>query len=65
MPLFHEPMLQVGRYDPKPEYLFFKRFFDILLTAARNCDPLSPLMIVLSQIIRSDGGTGISTVRSV
>lgn len=56
MPLFHEPMLQVGRYDPKPEYLFFKRFFDILLSSIAIVI-LSPLMIVLSLIIRSDGGT--------
>ena len=56
MPLFHEPMLRVGRYNPSPEYLFFKRFFDILLSGLALVI-LSPLMIVLAIIIRSDGGT--------
>lgn len=56
MPLFHEPMLRAGRYNPSPEYLFFKRFFDILLSGIALVI-LSPLMIVLSIIIRSDGGT--------
>jgi exopolysaccharide biosynthesis polyprenyl glycosylphosphotransferase len=56
MPLFHLPMLCVGRYNPTPEYLFFKRFFDILLSGIALV-VLSPLMLVLSIIIRSDGGT--------
>lgn len=56
MPLFHEPMLRVGRYNPSPEYLFFKRFFDIILSGIALI-LLSPLMIILSLIIRSDGGT--------
>jgi exopolysaccharide biosynthesis polyprenyl glycosylphosphotransferase len=56
MPLFHEPMLRVGRYNPSPEYLFFKRFFDILFSSL-GLVILSPLMIVLAIIIRSDGGT--------
>lgn len=40
--LMHLPMLLVGRYDPKPEYLFFKRFFDILLSGV-TLVILSPL----------------------
>ncbi len=56
MPMFHEPMLRLGRYNPNPEYLFFKRFFDILLSGLALVI-LSPLMIVLALIIRSDGGT--------
>jgi exopolysaccharide biosynthesis polyprenyl glycosylphosphotransferase len=56
MPLFHLPMVCVGRYNPTPEYLFFKRFFDILLSGIALVI-LSPLMLVLSIIIRSDGGT--------
>ena len=54
--LFHLPILQVGRYNPTPEYLFLKRFFDILLSGLALVI-LSPLMIVLALIIRSDGGT--------
>lgn len=56
MHLFHLPMLRLGRYNPKPEYLFFKRFFDILISGLVLVI-LSPLMIVLALIIRSDGGT--------
>ena len=56
MPLFHEPMLRIGRYNPTPEYLFFKRFFDILFSGLLLVI-LSPLMLVLAIIIRSDGGT--------
>lgn len=54
--IMHLPMLLTGRYDPKPEYLFFKRFFDILLSGAALV-VLSPLMIVLALLIRRDGGT--------
>ena len=52
----HLPMLLVRRYSPVPEYLFFKRLFDIVLSTAALII-LSPLMIVLALIIRSDGGT--------
>ncbi|MGN8738910.1 exopolysaccharide biosynthesis polyprenyl glycosylphosphotransferase [Bilifractor sp. HCP3S3_D3] len=54
--LMHLPMLLVGRYDPKPEYLAIKRFCDIVLSGMALVI-LSPLMIILSIIIRSDGGT--------
>lgn len=54
--LFHLPMLELAKYHPSPEYLFFKRFFDILLSGIALII-LSPLMIVLALIIRSDGGT--------
>ena len=56
MNLMHLPMLLVRRYSPVPEYLFFKRLFDLVLSAAALII-LSPLMIVLALIIRSDGGT--------
>ena len=56
MHLFHLPMLRVAHYNPTPEYLFFKRLFDILLSGTALVI-LSPLMIVLALIIRSDGGT--------
>lgn len=54
--LFHLPMLELTQYHPTPEYIFFKRLFDILLSAIALVI-LSPLMIVLAIIIRSDGGT--------
>lgn len=54
--LLHLPMLLVRRYDPKPEYLFVKRLFDILLSGIALV-VLSPLMVVLALIIKSDGGT--------
>lgn len=54
--LMHLPMLLVGRYDPTPEYLAIKRFFDIVLSGVALV-VLSPLMIVLALIIRRDGGT--------
>lgn len=56
MHLMHLPMLVVRRYDPKPEYLAAKRFFDIVLSGLALII-LSPLMIVLALIIRRDGGT--------
>lgn len=54
--LMHLPMLLVGRYNPKPEYLFIKRLCDIVLSGTVLV-VLSPLMIILALIIRSDGGT--------
>lgn len=57
MHIYHLPMLQVERYNPAPEYLFFKRFFDIVLSAAALII-LSPLMIVIAIIIKAtDGGS--------
>ena len=54
--LLHLPILRAGRYNPTPEYLFLKRFFDILLSGIALV-LLSPLMIILAIVIRSDGGT--------
>ena len=54
--LFHLPLLAVQRYNPTPEYLFFKRFFDIVLSLTAIVI-LSPLMLILALIIRADGGT--------
>ncbi|MEE3488006.1 MAG: sugar transferase [Bulleidia sp.] len=57
MHMYHLPMLQVERYNPAPEYLFFKRFFDIVLSAIALVI-LSPLLIVIAIIIKAtDGGT--------
>ena len=54
--LFHLPLLAVQRYNPTPEYLFFKRFFDITLSLIAIV-LLSPLMLILAFLIRLDGGT--------
>lgn len=54
--LFHLPMLRVGRYNPTPEYLIWKRAFDIVV-AGTALVIFSPIMVVLAIIIRMDGGT--------
>lgn len=54
--LFHLPMLRVGRYNPTPEYLVVKRLFDIVVSGLALII-FSPLMIILSILIRMDGGT--------
>ncbi len=56
MHMFHLPILRVERYAPSPEYLFFKRFSDILLSLAALV-LLSPVMLVTALAIRlTDGG---------
>lgn len=55
MHLFHLPFLRVSRYDPAPEYLFFKRLFDIVVSASALI-VLSPVMLVVAAAIRRDGG---------
>ena len=54
--LFHLPILMLERYNPAPEYLFFKRVFDILASGIALII-LSPLMIIVALMIRRDGGT--------
>lgn len=51
MHLFHLPMLRVGRYSPKPEYLFFKRIFDLVI-AGIAVVVLSPIMLVTAVAIK-------------
>ena len=58
MHLMHLPMLLVDCYDPKPEYLFIKRFFDIALSGIALI-VLSPVMLLLTVLIRLDGGTAL------
>ena len=55
MHLFHLPFLRVSRYDPAPEYLFFKRLFDIVVSACALV-VLSPVMVAVAIAIRRDGG---------
>lgn len=54
--LFHLPMLRLERYRPRPEYLFIKRLFDIVLSLILLV-LASPVMLVVSILIKKyDGG---------
>lgn len=56
MHMFHLPMLRVDRWNPNPEYKFFKRLFDIV-SSALVLLVLSPVMIVTAIAIKAtDGG---------
>lgn len=54
--LFHLPILMLERYNPTPEFLFFKRLFDIVSSGIALV-LLSPVMIIVALLIRRDGGT--------
>ena len=49
--MFHFPMLRVGRYHPRPEYLIAKRLMDVI-TALLALIVLSPVMLVTAVLIR-------------
>lgn len=49
--LFHLPMLRIGRYEPNPEYLFFKRLFDLIMSVT-GIVILSPLMLLTALAIK-------------
>lgn len=51
MHLFHLPMLLVERYNPSPEYLFVKRFLDILMSGVMLI-LISPIMLVTALAIK-------------
>ena len=54
--LFHLPFLRVDRYDPTPEYLLFKRLFDIVASLSALI-LLSPVMFVTALAVKlGDGG---------
>lgn len=53
--MFHLPMLQVGRYNPVPEYSMCKRVFDIVCSGVALVI-LSPFMLITALAIKSDGG---------
>lgn len=55
MHLFHLPILRLDRYNPTPEYLFFKRAFDIIIAAVALVI-LSPLMLVTAILIKKEDG---------
>lgn len=52
MHMFHLPMLRVGRYNPNPEFLFFKRAFDIVLSLIAIII-LSPIMVIVAIAIKA------------
>ena len=54
--LFHLPILRVRRYDPSPEYLFFKRLIDIVVSLLALIVFAIP-MLIIGLVIKSDGGT--------
>ena len=56
MHLFHLPILALERYNPSPFYLFIKRLFDIVISGVAIVI-LSPVMLVVSILIKRDGGT--------
>lgn len=51
MHMFHLPILCVGRYAPKLEYLFIKRLFDILISGI-GILMTSPIMLITAIIIK-------------
>ena len=50
--LFHLPMLRVGRYEPTPEYLFFKRLIDLMMAGVATV-VLSPIMVITAIAIKA------------
>lgn len=54
--LFHLPMLRLDRYNPTPEYLFLKRFFDIVLSLIALIPALPVMGVTAILIKRYDGG---------
>lgn len=55
MHLFHLPMLRLMRYNPSPEFLFFKRLFDIIMSLFALII-FSPVMLVISILIKAEDG---------
>lgn len=56
MHMFHLPMLHLGRYSVQPEYLFFKRLVDVLISGVMLI-VLSPIMLIVAACIKvTDGG---------
>ena len=58
MHLFHLPIMRVERYNPTLLYAFLKRLGDIVLSLLAII-VLSPLMLIVSLLIRRDGGPAL------
>lgn len=58
MHILHLPVLRLERYNPTPEYLFIKRFFDIVVSLLAIII-LSPFMIITALLVKSDGGPAL------
>ena len=52
MHMFHLPMLQVGRYNPAPEYLLVKRVVDVIISLVALV-VLSPIFLVTAIAIKA------------
>ena len=52
MHMFHLPMLQVGRYNPAPEYLLVKRVVDVVISLVALV-VLSPIFLVTAIAIKA------------
>ena len=50
--LYNLPLLKVERYNPAPEYLFFKRLLDIIFSAV-GIIVVSPLMLYIAIMIKA------------
>ena len=55
MHMFHLPVMRLVRYSPSPEYAFFKRLTDVVVSVAALV-LLSPIMLITALFIRADGG---------
>lgn len=55
MHILHLPVFLVQRYNPPPEYLIFKRIFDILLSGI-TLIVTSPILLIVALLIKRDGG---------
>ena len=58
MHMFHLPFIRTVRYDPPLEFIIVKRFFDVLLSSV-GMVLLSPLFLILTLAVKSDGGPAL------
>lgn len=55
MHILHLPVLLVQRYNPTPEYVLVKRFFDIIFSSIAILIT-SPILLITALLVRRDGG---------
>ena len=58
MHMFHLPIMQVRRYRPLPEYIIFKRVFDIICSLIFLII-FAPFMLITAIAVKSDGGPAL------